>query len=61
MFVTEADADAAFVTVLTRVRYRKKYYGGSSHAWEGIAREGWKVNADAVVGVNGQCFRRPVD
>jgi hypothetical protein len=29
-----------------------KYYGGSSHAWEGMAREGRKVGADAVVAVN---------
>jgi len=44
--------DPSFYTVVKRIKYRKKYYGGSSHAWEGMAREGRKVGAEAVVAVN---------
>jgi hypothetical protein len=52
VFVTEQQVDPSFYTVVKRITYRKKYYGGSSHAWEGMAREGRKVDADAVVAVN---------
>jgi hypothetical protein len=52
VFVTEQSVDPSFYTVVKRIKYRKKYYGGSSHAWEGMAREGGKVGADAVVSVN---------
>src|SRR5699024_8136155 len=52
VFVTEEMVNPSFYTVLKRIKYSKKYYGGSSHAWEGMAREGWKVDADAVVAVN---------
>ena len=52
VFVTEQHVDPALYTVVKRIKYRKKYYGGSSHAWEGMAREGWRAGADAVVDVN---------
>jgi len=52
VFVTEEKVNSTFFTVVKRIKYAKKYYGGSSHAWEGMAREGWKVDADAVVAVN---------
>jgi hypothetical protein len=52
VFVTEEKVNPSFFTVVKSITYRKKYYGGSSHAWEGMAREGWKANADAVVAVN---------
>lgn len=52
VFVTEQLVNPTFYTVVKRIKYAKKYYGGSSHAWEGMAREGWKVDADAVVAVN---------
>jgi hypothetical protein len=52
VFVTEEKVNPTFFTLVKRIKYAKKYYGGSSHAWEGMAREGWKVDADAVVAVN---------
>jgi hypothetical protein len=52
VFVTEEKVNPSFYTVVKRIKYAKKYYGGSSHAWEGMAREGWKAKADAVVAVN---------
>jgi hypothetical protein len=52
VFVTEEKVNPSLYTVVKRIKYAKKYYGGSSHAWEGMAREGWKVDADAVVAVN---------
>jgi len=52
VFVTEQMVNPSLYTVVKRIKYAKKYYGGSSHAWAGMAREGWKVDADAVVAVN---------
>ena len=52
VFVTEEKVNPSLYTLVKRIKYAKKYYGGSSHAWEGMAREGWKVDADAVVAVN---------
>jgi len=45
VFVTEQMVNPSLYTVVKRIKYAKKYYGGSSHAWAGMAREGWKVDA----------------
>jgi hypothetical protein len=51
VFVTDAQVPVGYYTTVKRVKWNKKYYGSSDAAYEKLAIEAAKLDADAVVQV----------